>query len=70
MADQRFQSYNDLCPKDLPDRKYLDGIMGRAKREAAKIDEFKRRKSCKSVKVNEAKERQSQEQPSKNEQES
>ena len=68
MADQRFQSYNKLCPKDLPDRKYLDSIMIRAKRQGAKIDEAKQKqKSHKSGEVNDTKKKQSWKKPSKDE---
>jgi hypothetical protein len=58
MADQRFKSYDALCPKDLPDRKLLDGMIIRAKRRAAKVDEMKKQKTRK---IREAKEKQSQE---------
>ena len=66
MANQRFQSYNNLCPKDLPDRKLLDSIMMRAKRQGAKIDEAKQKqKSRKSGEGNATKNKQTWKQPSK-----
>lgn len=40
VAEQQFNKYQELCPKDFPNRKYLDKLMSRAKNEGEKIHDL------------------------------
>lgn len=40
-AEQQFKAYEKLCPKDYPERKYLDTLMRKAKKEGQKRFEEK-----------------------------
>ncbi|KAH7277475.1 hypothetical protein KP509_39G053400 [Ceratopteris richardii] len=42
-AEQKFKMYEKLCPQDYPERKYLDALMRKAKREGLKQSEQKQK---------------------------
>eukprot|EP00249_Psilotum_nudum_P022166 c28400_g1_i1 orf=217-1821(+) len=41
-ADKRFKKYRQLCPKDFPNRKFLDELMLKAKNEGHKTSNLKK----------------------------
>eukprot|EP00250_Pteridium_aquilinum_P002256 c12453_g1_i1 orf=384-1466(+) len=49
MANERFETFEKLCPKDLPDREFLNGLMSRARKEGQKIYELKKKKNARNV---------------------
>lgn len=49
MADKQFQTFEKLCPKDLPDREFFNGLMSRARKEGRRIFEFKQKQKAKAA---------------------
>lgn len=55
MADKSFQTFENLCPKDLSDREFFDGLKSRARKEGQRIYDFKQKQKAKTGKKGEKK---------------